>query len=114
MPDARSKGYANPDVLATTEWVAGHLHDPSVRIVESNEDTLLYGAGHIPGAVEVDWTRDLNDQVRREEFDVEQGAVGEVLNLVEARNARHGRAAPDIDEDPGRAQSLAADRHRLR
>ncbi|MGE0544741.1 MAG: sulfurtransferase, partial [Dehalococcoidia bacterium] len=69
MPGATRKGYANPDVLATTAWVAGHLDDPTVRIVESNEDTLLYGAGHIPGAVEVDWTRDLNDQLRRDYLD---------------------------------------------
>jgi thiosulfate/3-mercaptopyruvate sulfurtransferase len=50
----------------STEWVASHLDDPGVRIVESNEDPLLYATGHIPGAVEVDWTRDLNDPVRRD------------------------------------------------
>jgi thiosulfate/3-mercaptopyruvate sulfurtransferase len=69
MPGAVSNGYANPDVLATTDWVAEHLTDPTMRIVESNEDTMLYGAGHIPGAVEVDWTRDLNDQLRRDYLD---------------------------------------------
>jgi thiosulfate/3-mercaptopyruvate sulfurtransferase len=50
----------------STDWVAEHLNDPSVRIVESNEDTLLYASGHIPGAVHVDWTADLNDPVRRD------------------------------------------------
>ena len=60
------KGYAHPDVLASTEWVAGHLNDPAVRLIESNEDTLLYASGHIPGAVHVDWTSDLNDQIRRD------------------------------------------------
>jgi thiosulfate/3-mercaptopyruvate sulfurtransferase len=60
------RGYANPDVLVSTDWVAEHLNDPAIRLVESNEDTLLYPSGHIPGAVQVDWTNDLNDQVRRD------------------------------------------------
>jgi thiosulfate/3-mercaptopyruvate sulfurtransferase len=46
--------------------VATHLGDPSVRIIESNEDMLLHPSGHIPGAVQVDWTLDLNDQLRRD------------------------------------------------
>jgi thiosulfate/3-mercaptopyruvate sulfurtransferase len=60
------KGYAHPDVLVSTDWVADNLDNPDVRIVESNEDDLLYPSGHIPGAVEVDWTSDLNDQVVRD------------------------------------------------
>src|SRR4051794_26926857 len=60
------RGYAHPEVLVSTDWVAAHLDDANVRIVESNEDPLLYPSGHIPGAVQVDWTRDLNDQVRRD------------------------------------------------
>ena len=60
------KGYAHPEVLASTDWVASHVNDPAVRLVESNEDTLLYASGHIPGAVHVDWTSDLNDQIRRD------------------------------------------------
>ncbi len=55
----------------TTDWVAEHLDDPAVRIIESNEDQLLYRSGHLPGAVEVDWVRDLNDQVRRDYLDNE-------------------------------------------
>jgi thiosulfate/3-mercaptopyruvate sulfurtransferase len=66
MSSIESRHYAHPNVLVSTEWVAEHLQDPKVRIVESNEDTLLYGAGHLPGAVHVDWTHDLNDQVRRD------------------------------------------------
>ncbi len=61
-----ARGYAMPDVLVSTDWVAEHLTDPKVRIVESNEDTLLYASGHVPGAVHVDWTADLNDPVRRD------------------------------------------------
>lgn len=66
MSEISDRGYAHPDVLVSTQWVADHLDDPSVRIVESNEDPLLYPSGHVPGAVEVDWTRDLNDPLRRD------------------------------------------------
>ena len=66
MTDIASRGYANPDVLVSTEWVASHLTDPTVRLIESNEDTLLYSTGHVPGAVHVDWTADLNDQLMRD------------------------------------------------
>ncbi len=55
-------GYANPEVLVGTEWVAGHLDDPAVRILESDEDVLLYDTGHVPGALKVDWHMDLNDE----------------------------------------------------
>jgi thiosulfate/3-mercaptopyruvate sulfurtransferase len=58
--------YAHPDKLVSTEWLAAHLDDPSLRIVESNEDLLLYDTGHIPGAVHIDWRRDLNDQLVRD------------------------------------------------
>jgi len=70
MTDAiAARGYAHPDYLVSTDWVAEHLNDPNVRIVESNEDPLLYASGHIPGAVQVDWTSDLNDQLRRDYLD---------------------------------------------
>jgi thiosulfate/3-mercaptopyruvate sulfurtransferase len=58
--------YANPDALVSTDWLAEHLNDPNIRVVESNEDTLLYDTGHIPGAVKIDWTSDLNDQIVRD------------------------------------------------
>ncbi len=63
------RGYINPNKLVTTDWVAAHLDDPTVRIIESNEDPLLYPSGHIPGAVQVDWTHDLNDPLRRDYLD---------------------------------------------
>jgi thiosulfate/3-mercaptopyruvate sulfurtransferase len=66
MSAIADRGYVNPGVLVSTDWVAEHLQDPKVRLVESNEDTLLYSSGHVPGAVHVDWTADLNDQVRRD------------------------------------------------
>jgi thiosulfate/3-mercaptopyruvate sulfurtransferase len=66
------RGYAHPEVLVSTEWVAEHLEDPRVRLIESNEDLLLYDTGHIPGAVKVDWTNDLNDQLVRDYINSEQ------------------------------------------
>ena len=63
------RGYAHPEVLVSTDWVAQHLNDPKVRLVESNEDILLYDTGHIPGAVKIDWTTDLNDQLVRDYVD---------------------------------------------
>jgi thiosulfate/3-mercaptopyruvate sulfurtransferase len=66
MTDIAARGYAHPEVLVSTDWVEEHLNDPGVRLIESNEDTLLYASGHIPGAVHVDWTSDLNDQIRRD------------------------------------------------
>ncbi len=71
MSDIANRGYATPDVLVSTDWVAEHLNDDNVRIIESNEDPLLYPSGHIPGAVQVDWTIDLNDPVRRDYIDSE-------------------------------------------
>lgn len=64
--DIQDRGYAHPEVLVSTDWVSQHLNDPNVRIIESNEDPLLYPSGHVPGAVEVDWVRDLNDPLRRD------------------------------------------------
>src|SRR3990172_1668879 len=58
--------YAYPDYLVDTEWVAEHLKDPAVRIVESDEDALLYEQGHIPGAVKVDWFTSLQHPIRRD------------------------------------------------
>ncbi|MEM9592697.1 MAG: sulfurtransferase [Acidobacteriota bacterium] len=71
MTDIADRGYSQPDALVSTEWVAQHRNDPSVRFVESNEDPLVYPSGHVPGAVEVDWTRDLNHQIRRDYLDRE-------------------------------------------
>ena len=67
-----ARGYAHPEVLVSTEWVAQHLDDPNVRLIESNEDLLLYDTGHIPGAVKVDWTNDLNDPLVRDYIDSER------------------------------------------
>ena len=60
------RNYSQPDALVETDWLATHLHDPSIRVVESNEDVLLYDTGHIPGAVHIDWRRDLQDGLVRD------------------------------------------------
>ena len=62
-------GYANPNALVETDWVAQHLNDPNVRLVEADEDVLLYEQGHIPGAVKLDWHVDVQDPLERDFVD---------------------------------------------
>jgi thiosulfate/3-mercaptopyruvate sulfurtransferase len=69
VADIAARGYAHPEVLVSTQWVADHLDDPKVRLVESNEDILLYETGHIAGAVKIDWVADLNDPLIRDYID---------------------------------------------
>ena len=61
-----TKNYTHPEALVETGWLAEHLNDPGIRVVESNEDVLLYDTGHIPGAVHIDWRRDLQDSLVRD------------------------------------------------
>ncbi len=58
--------YAFPEVLVDTQWVADHLHDPRLRLVEVDVDTRAYAAGHIPGALAWDWQRDTQQPLRRD------------------------------------------------
>lgn len=58
--------YVHPEYLVDTEWVAAHLNDQDVRIIESDEDPLLYAIGHVPGAVQVDWFSTLQHPLRRD------------------------------------------------
>ena len=64
--------YAHPEYLVDTEWVAKHLDDPNVRIIESDEDPLLYAIGHIPNSVQVDWFSTLQHPLRRDFLTKEQ------------------------------------------
>jgi thiosulfate/3-mercaptopyruvate sulfurtransferase len=59
-------GYAHPEALVDTAWVAEHLNDPGVRLVEVDVDTSAYEQGHVPGAVGWNWTTQLCDTVRRD------------------------------------------------
>lgn len=69
MEEITLRGYTSPEVLVSTKWVSENLDRPNIRIIESNEDQLLYKSGHIPGAVEIDWVRDLNDPIKRDFLD---------------------------------------------
>ncbi len=64
-----NKGYAHPDALVSTDWVAENLNNSNIRLIESNEDVLLYDVNHVPGAVKVDWHMDLNDELVRDYVD---------------------------------------------
>ncbi|HMV29184.1 MAG TPA: sulfurtransferase [Anaerolineales bacterium] len=64
--------YAHPEYLVETDWVAERLNDPNIRIIESDEDPLLYAIGHIPGAAQVDWFSTLQHPLRRDFLTKEQ------------------------------------------
>ena len=68
-PAPKLAAYAHPERLVTTAWLAEHLGEPGLVVVESDEDVLLYDVGHIPGAVKVDWHTELNDPVTRDYVD---------------------------------------------
>lgn len=69
--DPKLAGYAHPERLVTTGWLAEHLGEEGLVVAESDEDVLLYETGHIPGAVKIDWHLDLNDPVTRDYVDGE-------------------------------------------
>jgi thiosulfate/3-mercaptopyruvate sulfurtransferase len=61
--------YIHPEVLVDTNWVAGHLNDPKVKLIEVDVDTTAYEQGHAPGAIGWNWTTQTQDQVRRDIID---------------------------------------------
>jgi len=69
MTISPTMGREDIKALVTTDWVASHQDSPGVRFLESNEDPLVYPSGHIPGAFELDWGRDLNDPLVRDYID---------------------------------------------
>ncbi|CAN5388867.1 sulfurtransferase [soil metagenome] len=68
-PSPAFAGFAHPERLVSTEWLAATLDTPGIVVVESDEDVLLYETGHIPGSVKIDWHTDLNDPVTRDYID---------------------------------------------
>jgi thiosulfate/3-mercaptopyruvate sulfurtransferase len=58
--------YAHPETLVTTDWVAQHLSDPKVKLVEVDVDTKSYDEGHVPNAIAWAWNTQLSDTVRRD------------------------------------------------
>jgi thiosulfate/3-mercaptopyruvate sulfurtransferase len=73
-PSPDFTGYAHPERLVSTGWLAEHLGEPGLVVVESDEDVLLYDTGHISGAVKIDWHTDLNDPVVRDYVSAERFA----------------------------------------
>lgn len=59
-------GYTHPETLVDTQWVADHLHDPAIRMVEVDVDTTAYETGHIPGAIGWNWKTDTQQRIRRD------------------------------------------------
>lgn len=58
--------YARPEVLVDTQWLEEHLNDQKLRIAEVDYDASAnYELGHIPGAVLIDWKKDINDPIQR-------------------------------------------------
>src|SRR5262245_25601005 len=70
-------GYANPDALVDTDWLAEHLDDRGIRVIEVDEDTTAYDKGHIEGAVGWNWQTDLHAPVGRDYVD--QTGLAELL-----------------------------------
>lgn len=70
-PNPAFAAYAHPERLVSTEWLSAHLGAPGLKIIESDEDALLYDIGHIPTAQKVDWHLHLNDPVTRDYIDGE-------------------------------------------
>ncbi|MDQ3382815.1 MAG: sulfurtransferase [Actinomycetota bacterium] len=68
-PTTAFTDYAHPERLVSTQWLADHLGEPGLVVLESDEDVLLYETGHIPGARKLDWHTDLNDPVTRDYVD---------------------------------------------
>ena len=64
--------YTHPESLVETAWVAEHINDPKVKLVEVDVDTTAYEQGHIAGAVGWNWTTQTQDTVRRDILNKEQ------------------------------------------
>lgn len=73
-PSAKFSEYAHPERLVSTEWLSAHIGTPGLKVIESDEDVLLYDIGHIPSSQKVDWHLHLNDPVTRDYINGEQFA----------------------------------------
>ena len=72
--DNKIQGYAHPEAIVSTDWVSSNLDNPNLRLVESNEDILLYDTGHIRTAIKLDWHTELNHPLRRDYLEPQQFA----------------------------------------
>ena len=73
-------GYANPDALVETDWLEGKLDDPSIRVIEVDEDTSAYEKGHIRGSVGWNWSTDLHATLGRDYVD--QAGLSDLLSAA--------------------------------
>lgn len=73
--------FANPDVLVSTDWALQNLETEGVRFIEIDVDNNAFNAGHLPGAVGINWATELNDPVNRDIVSKSQ---------LEALLSRHG------------------------
>ena len=64
--------YVNKEALVDTGWLEGKLDDPSVAVIEIDEDITAYEKGHIPNALAINWETELHDHPRREFISREQ------------------------------------------
>jgi thiosulfate/3-mercaptopyruvate sulfurtransferase len=81
--------YAHPGALVETEWLAAHLDDPTIRVIEVDEDTSAYQKGHIRNSLAWHWFQDLHSQPRREYVDqhglsklLQEGGVAPEMTVV--------------------------------
>ena len=70
-----TEAYANPDALVSADWLAAHIDDPGVRVVEVDVSPNSYNEGHIPGAVFWDIYKALKDPSYRLVDDVAFGTI---------------------------------------
>ncbi len=75
---AKVDGYVHPEVLVETSWVADHLNDPKLRLIEVDVDTTAYDSGHIPSAIGWNWKKDTQQPIRRDIPD--KASLEELLN----------------------------------
>lgn len=65
-PNPKFSDFAHPERLVSPQWLSAQLGSKGLKVVESDEDSLLYNIGHIPGAVRIDWHKDLSDPIARD------------------------------------------------
>jgi len=81
--------YAHPDTLVETDWLAEHLDDADIRVIEVDEDTTAYEKGHIRNAIGWNWFEDLHATPRRDYVDqaglaklLQKAGVGSNMTVV--------------------------------
>src|SRR6266480_2920606 len=103
--------YVNPDVLISDEELEAKLGDPSIQVIEVDEDTTLYGKGHIPGAIAWNWKTELHDPLRRDFIDQKQLAA--LLKKSELESRQLTSEVPTVAPATS-APALGAVRQELR